>query len=311
MCGHFVLCAHSIDNSTEMHSTKEIYKFHIVIVQVHAQMGQCLKVEKVGFDSNNARIQGELYISDIKPAPALVICHGFDGRGFRGHEIFRQLATKTCENGFVSLVFDFRGCGESGGQFDYGWGEQQDLKTAIDYLASRPEVIADSIFVLGHSFGGTIALYACQGDKRVKAITLWATARDQAYNVKKFSSLERGRAGYYTFTLLSHIDTVVNISRLFRFQAFGIPLRLRDVRRKLMKLNESEAVARFNNTPKLMLVGSSDRVVTVEETKMIYSAAKEPKELVIIESGNHVFQGKEDEAIEKTITWLRQQINRK
>lgn len=274
-------------------------------------MGQNLKVEKVDFDSNNVRIQGELYISDIKPAPALVICHGFDGRGSRGHEIFRWLATRACDNGFVSLVFDFRGCGESAGQFDYGWDEQQDLKTAIDYLASRPEVIADSIFVLGHSFGGTIVLYACQGDKRVKGIVLWATARSQAYNVKKFSSMERGRAGYYSFIILSHIDSVVNISRLLRFQAFGISLRLRDVRRKLMKLNESEAVTKFDNTPKLMLVGSRDRAVTVEETKIIYSAAKEPKELAIIDSANHVFQGKEDETIDKTIAWLKQQINRK
>ena len=54
----------------------------------------------------------------------------------------------------------------------------------------------------------------------------------------------------------------------------------------------------------------------LEEARWNYEAAKGPKELVVIESvnqdpkrmeeaiANHVFQGKEKEAIERTLLWL-------
>ena len=63
--------------------------------------------------------------------------------------------------------------------------------------------------------------------------------------------------------------------------------------------------------------GSGDVLVGLEEARWNYEAAKGPKELVVIESvsqepkrmeeaiANHVFQGKEKEAIDRTLLWLR------
>lgn len=232
-----------------------------------------------------------------------MVCHGFDKRGFRGLPLYRQLARKACEGGYASLAIDFRGCGESTGKFDYGIGEQQDLRSAIDYLASRREVLSDSIFVVGHSLGGAVALYATQGDGRVKGLALWATPHDHAYNVKKFITRNRGRLSYYVFLLSSYIDTIVDTSRLFHLEVYGISLRPRYVREKMMRLNESEVVSKLN-VPILVVVGSDDKFVSVEETKILFSAAEEPKQLLIIPSVGHAFQGKEDEVINKTIAWF-------
>jgi len=264
-----------------------------------------LRTEKVGFDSANARIRGELFIPDGKaPSPALIVCHGFDRRGFRGYGIFRELAYKACEDGFVSLVFDFRGCGESGGRFDYGWGEQQDLKVALDYVAARKEVDSDWIFVVGHSLGGAVALYVAAVDKRIKGIALWATPHDHAYNVKRFITRTRGRLGYYLFLLISYIDAVVNVSRLFSLHVYGITLRPRYLRQKLMRLKESEVIKTLENVSLLIVNGSDDQIVELKEAKINYEAAKEPKQLVVIESTNHTFQDKEKETMEKTTSWL-------
>jgi len=279
-----------------------------------------LRIKTLSFNSDNVRIHGEICLPDKSPSPAVVICHGFDRRGYRGYNIFTQLARKACENGFVSLVFDFRGCGESTGQFDYGWGEQLDLKAAINYVASREELKANSIFVVGHSLGGAVALYVAQSDKRIKGVALWATPHDHAYNVKKFITRSRGRLGYYLFLLISYVDAVVNVSRFFSMRVYGITLRPRDVRQKLMKIKESEVIAKLEDVPLLIVNGSGDQIVGLEEAKINYEAAKEPKEMVVIESSkhvflgggeediisNHVFHGKEEETIEKTIVWLNQ-----
>lgn len=218
------------------------------------------------------------------------------------------MARKACENGFVSLVFDFRGCGESRGQFGYGWGEQNDLKAAIDYLSSREEVKSDWIFVVGHSLGGAVALYRAEVDKRIRGVALWATPHDHAYNVKRFIIRSRGRLGYFLFLFISYVDAVVNVPRLFNMHVYGIALRPRDVRQKLMKLKESVVLSRLdnvpNNVPILIVNGSSDQIVELKEAKINYEAAKQPKQLVIIESANHAFQDKEEQAIDKTLTWI-------
>jgi len=270
-----------------------------------------LRLEKVSFaSSDKVRIHGELYLPDKgAPSPGLIICHGFDSRGYRGYGIFSELSRKACESGFVSLVFDFRGCGESTGEFDYGWGEQNDVRAAINYISSRKEVKSDSIFVVGHSLGGAVALYVAERDKRIRGVALWATPHDHAYNVKRFITRSRGRLGYYLFLLISYVDAVVNVSRLFKMHVYGITLRPRDVRTKLMKLKESEVITRLENVSLLIVNGSGDQIVELEEARINYEAAKQPKQLVIIESANHVFQGKEEEAIKKTITWLTKQKN--
>jgi len=211
---------------------------------------------------------------------------------------------KACESGFVSLVFDFRGCGESGGEFDYGWSEQLDLRAAIDYLTSRREVVSDSVFVVGHSLGGAVALYVAQTEKRIKGVALWATPHDHAYNVKQFITRTRGRLSYYLFLLISYVDAVVDVSRLFSLHVYGITLRPRAVRQKLMRLKESEVVKKLENLSLLIVNGSRDPIVELEEAKINFEAAKKPKELAVIESANHAFQGKEEETIEKTTTWL-------
>ena len=178
------------------------------------------------------------------------------------------------------------------------------MRAAISYLTSRREVTSNSVFVVGHSLGGAVALYVAQTDKRVRGVALWATPHDHAYNVKRFITRTRGRLGYYLFLLISCVDAVVNVSRLFSLHVYGITLRPRDVRQKLMKLKESEVVTRLEKVPLLIVNGSGDEIVELKEAKINYEAAEEPKELVVIEGANHAFQGKEEETTEKTTTWL-------
>lgn len=267
--------------------------------------GLAVKIEETLIQCENAKLYGELYVPDRLPAPAVLVCHFMDARGYHGLKIYSQLARAACENGFVSLVFDFRGVGRSTGKFDYGLGEQQDAKCALNYLASRLEVLPKSIFVVGHSLGAAVSLYAVQDETRVKGLVLWSPPKNHDYNVKKFIKRTRGRLGLYLFLLLSHVDRAVNVSNLFKMEVFGIRLRLKYIRGKLMKLNECEAISRLNRLPTLIVVGDADDIHGVDEAREVFSSAHDPKTLVIIESADHSYSGKEDELISETIQWMR------
>lgn len=267
--------------------------------------------EEVNFRCGGIKLHGELYVPKESFSPGLVICHGMSRYGFHATRLYYKLAQTACKNGFTSLLFDFRGCGKSEGEFDYGVGEQRDVMCAIDYLASREEVVSDEIFVVGHSLGGAVALYAVRGEPRVRGLVLWATPSNHSYNVKKFIVRTRGLLSYYLFLLASYLDALTGLPSFPHMKVYGIRLRPCHVRKKLMKLNECEAVSTMKNVPLLVVVGDEDRIVDVEEARQVYSSACEPKEFVIIRSANHVFEGKEDEIAEKTVAWLKGLVRRR
>ena len=278
-----------------------------------------MKTETVSFESDGARLYGVLYIPDNIPAQAVIVCHGFDKRGFHGVKLFRDMAEAACkQSGFVALVFDFRGCGKSTGAFGYGWDEQQDLEAAIEFLLGRPEARKEGgVYVVGHSLGGAVGLYVAEKDKRVKGIALWAVPHDHGYNIRRFIIRGRGRLGWYLFLLASYVDAVVPVYRLLSLRVWGFSLRPRDVRQRLMKLKEADVLKRLENLPVLIVNGGGDTLAGLEEAKWNYEAAEGSKELVIIESAiadpkqmeeaiaNHVFQGRENEVISKTLLWLQ------
>jgi len=282
-----------------------------------------LNAEALSFESSDGvRLSGVLFVPDTVPAPCLVVCHGFDRRGFRGVGLFRDMAEAACQQGgFLALVFDFRGCGQSGGEFGYGWSEQRDLEAAVEFLLARPEArMEGGVCVVGHSLGGAVALYVAERDKRVKGTALWAVPHDHAYNIRRFIIRSRGRLSWYLFLLASYVDAVFPVYRLLSLRVWGFNLRPRDVRRRLMKLKEAEVLKRLEHLPVLIVNGSKDTLAGLEEAKWNYEAAKGPKEMVVIESVNqdpkrmeeaivnHVFQGREKEAIDSTLLWLSRQL---
>lgn len=80
----------------------------------------------------------------------------------------RQLARA----GFAAVAFDHRGFGDSGGRrwHEDSQGKLADLRAAVSFLQSRPEVDGDRIGVLGVCLGGGYAVRAASQDPRVRAV---------------------------------------------------------------------------------------------------------------------------------------------
>ena len=69
--------------------------------------------------------------------------------------------------GFPVLRFNFRGTGLSQGEHDYGLGEVEDVRTALDWLDEEFHL---PIVFAGFSFGAAVGLRAACADARVKAV---------------------------------------------------------------------------------------------------------------------------------------------
>jgi len=76
--------------------------------------------------------------------------------------------------GFETLRINFRGVGESTGQWDEGRGELDDAAAALDFLlADQPQAV--EVVVAGYSFGSAIGLRLGCRDERVARLVAIAT----------------------------------------------------------------------------------------------------------------------------------------
>ena len=132
----------------------------------------------VTFKSQGMQVVGILHLPDGHhgKVPAVVLFHGFTGTKIEPHRIFVKQARALAQAGIAALRFDFRGSGDSEGEFSNMTlsGEVKDAQAALDYIRSRPGIDPSRIGVLGLSFGGAVASLLLGSDPNIGAAALWA-----------------------------------------------------------------------------------------------------------------------------------------
>ena len=108
----------------------------------------------------------------------VVVLHG---AGSTRSDVLDQAAALV-SSGYAALLVDARGHGDSDGTaMDFGWRGDLDIGAATAFLASRTDIDAERIGVVGFSMGGEEAIGAAAAHRRIRAVVAeGATARRAA-----------------------------------------------------------------------------------------------------------------------------------
>jgi len=191
---------------------------------------------------------------------AVVIGHGWAGERAEMLPEARALASR----GYGVALFDWRGHGESGGvRTTWGVDEQRDLDAVLRYLAGRPDVDPARIGALGFSMGGMVVTQVAERDPRVRAVAVEGSHgsldREMRFNERHWGWWS-GSVAVWT---LRGADIAMDRER---------PI---------------DALCRISPRPLLIVAGTADADLPVDEARAMYDAACEPKQLVVVPNATH------------------------
>ena len=213
----------------------------------------------------------------------VVLGHGVTGNKDRPFLV--ELADNLSNAGIPTIRFSFSGNGNSDGEFT-----QSTISKEIGDLASVLDVLDNhTICYVGHSMGGAVGVLSASQDNRIKLlVSLAGMVGTKAFAQREFGDVTPDKGFMWdepTCPLsqaymddLTQIDTVVDCASKI-------------------------------SVPWLLVHGTEDDVVPIEDSQKIYAQANEPKELFTIEDANHVFSDDSlNPMVEKVVDWIRDQL---
>lgn len=261
--------------------------------------------ENVTFNSDGLQLAGVVHIPDgagpNDRRPAIVMMHGFGANKDGGPEwVCGQFESW----GYVALRFDYRGCGDSGGERGrvIPLEESADARNAVSYMAGRPEVDPGRIALCGSSLGGGVAIHAAATDPRVAAVIL----ENGLGNGERIIHGMHTPESWAKFLQMMedaqrHRERTGTSKMVHRFDIFEMPKELQVnlmSNNSLMQFTAETAVGffmfrpeelidRISPRPLLILHSATDRVTNFEEAFSMVRKAKPPVELHLMHGTNH------------------------
>jgi alpha-beta hydrolase superfamily lysophospholipase len=124
----------------------------------------------VEFTSDGATLRGRLYLPANRPAPVVVMAHGFSATIPMSLD---KYAEKFCERGLAALAFDHRGHGASDGEPRgeiNAWVQARGYIDAIGFVRASAELGGSPIALWSDSMSARVALGVSALDDRVGAL---------------------------------------------------------------------------------------------------------------------------------------------
>lgn len=139
----------------------------------------------ITFENNGMKIEGSLVLpKTAKRCPVILIFNGYAGHRkelvFPNTQeyIWERLSRILAQQGLASLQIDFRGSGDSDGDFTITSFSSQisDALAAMDYTTKNLRDMIDwkTVGVLGFSQGGLVGSCLAARDNRVDSLLLWS-----------------------------------------------------------------------------------------------------------------------------------------
>jgi pimeloyl-ACP methyl ester carboxylesterase len=210
------------------------------------------------------------FFPGLRGAPTIVLCHGYESS--RGELL--TLVSALQDHQYNVFVFDFAAHGANPGITTFGYREADELRAAIDVLATRTDLDATRFGFWGYNLGAYAALREAENDKRIRALIL-DSVYDQPEQMVKVGVERNGLAGF--------------------------PFMVRSAELSFQYLNYahredpplSKKLLAMNGVPMLFIQALDDPELA-SITRQMFLKAPEPREQAIIPHGNFVSLNDED-----------------
>ncbi len=286
-------------------------------------------IEKdLSFYSAGLKLAATLYAPDAaktKKLPTVVLCHGLR---CNRKVVLPGFAKGFVDQGYVALAFDYRGFGESEGK---KWRliareRVEDILAATTFAGLQPEVDASKIALFGISYGAANAISAAAIDPRPRAVIAqggfgdgdrWLRVGRPLWQYWEFRKrIEEDRARRVVSGESEYVDAFEIIlptpaEQQYRTGAatkslnVEMPLETAD---DLLTYKPDLEVHRIAPRPVFMIGAELDYIVNVEESRVLYEKALEPKRLHILPGMTHTdpYSKGLDEVVRLSSDFLRE-----
>jgi fermentation-respiration switch protein FrsA (DUF1100 family) len=212
--------------------------------------------------------------------PIVVIGHGVTGHKDRPFLV--ALAEGLARTGIAALRFSFSGNAGSEGRFEESniSKEVEDLGAVVDALPGR------AIAYAGHSMGGAVGVLRASRDRRIRLlVSLAAIVHTRAFLERAFGGVAPGTGLMFgkpgCVLSQAYIDDLTGIGSVIRY---------------------ADDIA----VPWLFVHGARDALVPIQDTHDAYARARAPKQLVVLDEADHVFEpGLTPRMVEAVVDWCR------
>jgi putative redox protein len=236
-----------------------------------------MNIQKVSFlNSEKQTLVGRLELPiNQHPHNYVIFAHCFTCT--KNLSAVKNISRALTANGFGVLRFDFTGLGESDGDFENTnfSGNVADLISAAHFLK---ENYAAPTLLVGHSLGGTAAVFASAKIASVKAIaTIGAPSNPKHVQHLLQSSVAEIKNNGKANVSLGGREFTIKKQFLDDLESQSLPEIIKNLGKALLVLHSPQ-----------------DTTVAIKNAEDLYIAAHHPKSFISIDGADHLLMRKED-----------------
>jgi fermentation-respiration switch protein FrsA (DUF1100 family) len=271
---------------------------------------------EVDIPAGDITLAGVLRVPDggAPPRPGLVLTGPFTGVK---EQVVGRYAAALASAGFVTLAFDHRNFGASGGrvrQHEDSAGKLDDLRHATSYLAAQGEVDEARMGCVGICLGGGYALKHSAFDPRIRALAAVAAAFNDPRAMRDGMGADAYRGAMASFAEVDQRQFATGETEYVRavaddpaveaampgaepFEYYGtsrstspgwVNRVTRLSIRELLTFDAAMGADFLEGTPALVVHGRRDDFCSPAAAEAIHARLTGPKELVWLDTTNHI-----------------------
>jgi len=260
-------------------------------------MGKVEERVSITVENQGQKIFGILHIPvNQKKVPAVLICHGLAGHKSGKHRVYVDLAYRLARRGIASFRFDYRGCGDSEGDFSEITPDchYSDSGVCLDFLKQHPLIDPSRIGVFGRSFGGPIAVKAATFTDNIKSLALWCPMFSGEQWLDQWQLVQSGSVDESMKLEMMQVDSQQGSYEFFN-QFFNI--------------NVCDDLKKLHAIPLLHVHGEIDTRVDlshVDDYKKCRNGTKALSKFITLPNTDHDFShiNERSQALEETERWF-------